>query len=165
MPFGFPISPSRIGPALLAGPAPKDDHDVAILVGEGVTDVLDLREDREWKTRSAEAAVVELERRGIVRHSVPLRDHAAPDWASLGRAADLIDEIVDAGEPGGRPARVLYVHCHAGIERTGYVLVAWHARRNRLTYNESLLLLRRHRPELDPLDDQERLVREWLRQY
>ncbi|MGE0042300.1 MAG: hypothetical protein AB7V01_14040, partial [Vicinamibacterales bacterium] len=79
----YPITPSRITPALLAGPQPVTDQDVARLGGEGVTDVLDLREEYEWKGHRSEVAVKELARHGIRRHAVSMGDHKDPSDDAL----------------------------------------------------------------------------------
>src|SRR5262249_6017467 len=137
---------------------PLTARDVQLLAAEGVTHVLDLREEHEWSPpKAGREALQAMERFGMKRLNVPVEDATAPSTADLNAACRFIDEALQDPE-----ARV-FVHCRGGRERTAAVLVCHYARRHGVPWNEALAALRKGRPELRLLRDQERAVREWLR--
>lgn len=140
---------------LLAGRNPLTALDARWLMARGVTHVLDLREPWEWEGpgRYGKEALDELGR--PVCH-VPVRDMQAPTPDQFTAAVKFLEESLSD------PRAVVYVHCRAGKERTAAILVAYCARRYRLTYDQALQQLRARR-NLVPLRDQERAAREWLR--
>lgn len=103
---------------LYAGRNPLTAVDVAELVRRGVTHVLDLREEHEWRRpgRFGAEAVEALGARGVERRSLVVADLSPPTPAVLDAAVAWIDEVLAKSD-----AKV-FVHCHAGRERTGSVL-------------------------------------------
>jgi len=59
---------------------------------------------------------------------------------------------------GGR----VYVHCRAGVQRTGAIAAAWYARQQACSVDEALALLRQRRPDLEPMVFQTEAARRWL---
>ena len=93
------------------------------LAAEGVTTIVDLRAEDD--IRVDENALGEL---GLTRFHLPLRDGQAP-------SVDLVDrflEIVEQSE--GR----VYVHCGAGVGRTGTMAAAYLVEREGATSAEAL---------------------------
>lgn len=145
---------SIISPQLLAGRNPLTERDVEWLEDMGVTHDLDLREESEWlPPRFGLAAVQRL---GAHRQWLPVQDMGAPTPATLDQACRYLDEVL------ALPGSVVYVHCRAGRERTAAVLVAYFAKLYRMGYDETLTMLRKRRPSLKPLENQEQAVRDWL---
>jgi len=66
----------------------------------------------------------------------------------------LIDESLAKGE-------CVYLHCHAGISRTGLVLTAWACRRLGRPPDVALAWLRERRPVLEPNEGFEVLLEVW----
>jgi protein-tyrosine phosphatase len=93
---------------------------------------------------------------GIVRLNLPIEDMCAPSVGTLDEAVRSIDAALDS--PGTR----VYVHCRAGIERTGCVLVAWYARKHSVDAKAALRALRRRRSDLSPGGEQADVVQQWL---
>lgn len=121
-----------------------------------MTHVLDLREDWEWEPpRFGLEALAGLQD-GVIRRHIPVVDMGAPTPAQLDEAVAFLEETLQ------KPGTLVYVHCRAGAERTGAVLVAFHAWRHRLGYDAALRELRSRRPLLNPLPVQEAAVRRWL---
>jgi ADP-ribosyl-[dinitrogen reductase] hydrolase len=150
---------SRIGERLYAGRNPLTARDVARLAAEGITHVLDLRENWEWIPPRFGAVAVEAMRRcGMHRQHQPIRDLAPPMPADLEAACAFLEEALTD------PAVHVYVHCRAGQERTAAILVAFHACRHGVSYDDALKALQGGRRTLRPLPEQARAVRTWLRQ-
>lgn len=142
---------------LLYGRNPLTADDVEKLIAEGVTRVLDLREDREWSRpdRCGREAVATFEKCGVVRESVPIADTTAPTLEQLDRTWDALSAALSQGD-------TVFVHCRGGIERTGTVIAAFLARRDGLPVDEILRRLEQDSPRLHPLPHQIKAVRRWL---
>jgi len=73
-----------------------------------------------------------------VRH-VPMKDHQAPDTASLYEAATFVRDEVKEG-------KTTLVHCLAGEGRTGCVLAAYLIKERGVAAEEAIRTLRRIKP-------------------
>lgn len=152
-----PFQYDRVAPRLWAGRNPLTAIDIDNLQGAGVTHILDLREDHEWAPpRYGLQALHEIEQAGLTRLHLPITDMGAPRPADLQAAVEFIDRVLNESKTG------LYIHCRAGMERTGAILIAWWARNYKTTYEVALATLREGRPILKPLPSQEAAVRRWL---
>lgn len=152
-PFNCDIVCDRI----TAGRNPLTARDVELLAARGITHILDLREPQEWiEAPFGAEAIEQIEQGGLTRLNVPITDVEAPSPESLDAACRFIDEVVE-----DKSAHI-YIHCRAGIERTGAVLVAYYARRHDVSYDESLAKLRAGRALLKPLSHQAQAARQWL---
>lgn len=152
-----PFEYSRISPCLLAGRHPLTGEDVAQLIAEGVSHILDLRESSEWlPPRLGQEALTAIEQQGLVRGHVAITDGAAPTRDNFARCVAFLDDALS------NPQAQIYVHCRAGMERTAAILIAWYARRERLSYDEALQQLQAKRSVLHPLPWQEEATRLWL---
>jgi ADP-ribosyl-[dinitrogen reductase] hydrolase len=143
---------------LLYGRNPLTARDVEKLITKGVTRALDLREDHEWNRpdRYGREAVAALERSGVVRESVPIKDTTAPRPEQLDRTRQILSNA--------RADRdTVFVHCRGGIERTGTVIAAYLARRDVLPVDETLRGFDECDSRLHPLSHQIEAVRRWLR--
>jgi len=141
-----------------AGRNPLSKEDVDSLAADGITHVLDLRESHEWEPpQVGQEALDAMTRAGIVRLNLPIEDMCAPSLDTLGEAVRFIDAALD--DPKAR----VYVHCHAGIERTACVLVAWYAHAHAVDFKNALAALRRKRDALSPGNEQSDVAREWIR--
>jgi ADP-ribosyl-[dinitrogen reductase] hydrolase len=141
---------------LLYGRNPLTAKDVELLSAAGVNTVLDLREDHEWTrpNRYGREAIAASDWCGIKRESVAIVDGDAPSVDQL----DLTWRVLSEGLAEGS----VYVHCRAGIERTGAVIVAYQARRDGLSLDETLERLNQSNAQLYPLPHQVQVVRQWL---
>ena len=99
----------RLAPWLLLGPA-LDESGYRDLVTQGVTHVVDLREEAE-DDASMMAAL------GLRWRRLPIRDHAAP---SPGQIEDLRAWLTHEPGDGGV---VVYLHCQAGVGRAPTVAI------------------------------------------
>jgi len=140
---------------LFAGRNPLTVVDVVDLRSRGVTHVLDLREEQEWRGpgRFGAEAVEELGRRGVERHIVAVEDLSPPKPAALDDAVAWIEEVL------ANPGTKVFVHCRAGRERTGSVLAAVFVARGVLL--EDALGIIKERCGAAPLPAQVAAVRSW----
>jgi hypothetical protein len=140
-----------------AGRNPLTKADVESLVADGITHVLDLRESHEWSSPwIGQDAIDEMAARGIVRLHLPIVDCCAPSLETLDSAFDFIDDALDS------PKARVYVHCRAGIERTGCVLAAWYGKKHGVGARTALRALQRQRSDLSPGWEQVAAVQQWL---
>lgn len=153
VPFTF----ARLGDRLLAGSSPLTTQDLDTLLLEGITDILDLRRSVEYVDGPCYHAGQACEERGLRRHHVPMCDDSAPSCTEITTAIRCVREVM------ADPERGLFVHCRAGVDRAGAVLVAWFACEHDLTFSESLSLLRERRAPLAPTLEQEQAIRRWLK--
>lgn len=119
---------SKIHPRLWRGEQPPaDDETAAALKGAGIQTIVSLRTDGEPAGtvggRACAPYCVADERglsegRGFRFHHVTLTDFLAPHPAEVANALRLLDEKIDDG-------RTVYVHCRAGVGRTGMITSAW----------------------------------------
>lgn len=100
---------ARVAPWLLVGPV-LDSSGYAALAEEGVTHVLDLRDEASDDPSAMRRLNLEWRR-------VPIRDRTAPTREQL---AD-INAWLDASEP---EQAVLYVHCEGGLGRAPTIAIA-----------------------------------------
>ena len=153
-----PFATYPVVPRVRAGRCPLSELDVAALAASGITHLLDLRERHEFEGPRLYGvdAVVSLARHGITRLSVPIPDARAPSPAQLTLAVEWLRTTLSLAE-----SRV-YVHCRAGVERTGTILLAWYALERDLPIREALAELRAKAPMVRPLPHQVEAARAWL---
>ena len=149
-----------VEPRLLTGRQPLTELDARELARHGVTHVLDLREEREWSApgRHGADALSELAALGIERLALPIADGEAPDPATLDLAVEFLDRATGRAGSAGRA----YVHCRAGIERTGTVILAFRAWRDDQSVDRALDALTGPESPFSPLPWQVDAVRRWL---
>jgi ADP-ribosylglycohydrolase len=147
----------EIAPSVFAGRAPIFRRDVWRLRSLGITHILDLREDHEWDGpgRRGSSAIQEIDRLGLPRFQVAIKDMGTPSVRHLDQAVAFIDAALHLG---GK----VYVHCRAGVQRTGAIAAAWYAKQQGCSVDEAIELLRQRRPDLEPMVFQMKAARDWL---
>lgn len=150
--FGF----GRIDAQLLSGSMPADAGDVAQLRAAGVTAVVNLCDELEYDEGEYEDVAAAYAASGITETRLPTEDHGHLLPGLLERATDAVLARMGAGD-------VVYVHCRAGWQRSATVAAATLARRDDLTLDDALDVVRRGRPDADPLPHQREDLRTWWR--
>jgi hypothetical protein len=132
------------------------------LILAGIRICIDLTKPGEIEPSYREIFLEELSHYGYVGqyHHFPIYDFGIPDTDQLVRTLDKIDECVTGSRP-------VYVHCRAGIGRTGLVVGCYLVRHGK-TGNEALMTIKQLRstissswmqsPETDAQVD---FVRNW----
>jgi len=82
---------------------------------------------------------------------VPMKDHQAPDAASLDEAATFIRDKVKDG-------KTTLVHCLAGEGRTGCVLAAYLIKERGIAADEAIRTLRRIKPSFVEREQEEAVL-------
>lgn len=147
----------EIAPGVYAGRAPIFRRDVWKLQSLGVTHILDLREAHEWDGpgRRGSSAIMEIDRLGLARLPVAIKDMGTPSARHLDEAVGFMDAALHLGG-------TVYVHCRAGVQRTGAIAAAWYARREACSVDEAIEKLRVRRPDFEPMVFQVLAARSWL---
>lgn len=157
---GIPrFSTYKVSAGLCGGRNPLTGLDVADLIENGVRRIVDLREEHEWTGpgRYGAEAVAAVDWCGLQRIHLPIRDGSAPASEDLDHTWKILHQ--DPVDTSG----AVYVHCRAGQERTGAILVAHLARQKGLRYRESLGRLQKADCPIHLLPNQEWAVRQWLK--
>ncbi|HEY0686954.1 MAG TPA: ADP-ribosylglycohydrolase family protein [Steroidobacter sp.] len=131
------------------------------LLHAGINSFIDLTEEGELP--AYDALLAELSEQHIRYRRLPIIDHGLPDTpAHMARILDLIDSELAAG-------RRVYVHCHAGIGRTG-TTIGCHLIRSGLASEEAIDRLQelwqqcgraKRWPTIPETDEQLEFVRLW----
>jgi protein-tyrosine phosphatase len=134
------------------------------LIQAGIRSCIDLTKPGELEPSYREIFLEELslyDFEGDYYH-FPIYDFGVPDTDQLVRTLDKIDESITDNQP-------VYVHCRAGIGRTGLVVGCYLARHGR-TGNEALMAIRQLRSSVSSswmqspeTDAQVNFVRNWGR--
>lgn len=144
--YGF----ADVDERLIIGALPLDEADVRMLAGLGVTRVLNLVEDREYRgyRRNARAQVqAALTRAGIAEQRLATEDFGSISPELLDRCAALVNRWLDQRE-------VVYVHCRAGRQRSATVAAAALALRERSDPDSALEAIQARKPSATPLPHQ-----------
>ncbi len=145
-PFTGPFTRSywvRAG-QLLAGPFPNQHIDV--LIEAGVTAIINLTQPREGGYAGFLPHTITHYRRSVEDFSVPPREQIIA-------ILDKIDQLLAEGN-------TVYVHCWAGIGRTGTIIGCWLVRHG-MDGDAALGLLRERRGRLPETPEQREMVRTW----
>lgn len=112
------VEPQR----LAAGEYP-DAETLAALIAEGLGGFIDLTPETGLRGYAAEAArLAAAAGRDALHRRFPIADFTVPEIPTMRAILDAIDEWLAT-------QRRVYVHCHAGIGRTGTVIGCWLVRR------------------------------------
>ena len=160
LPYGtYWVQPGR----LMAGPNPASWNDnqtrqrVRRLLDLGVTFFLDLTETGETKSYQLLLdSETMLSKRELVYRQMPIRDMDVPGHDRMTTILDMIDTAINR-------EHVVYVHCMAGLGRTGTVIGCYLVRHG-LTGEEALdeiVRLRGGRTDSPQTDEQCYMVRTW----
>ncbi len=115
------VDPARFA----AGAYPAAPADLAALVAAGIGGFVDLTPARDPGGYADDAArLARAAGRDALHRRFPIRDFGLPEIATMRTILDAIDEWLAA-------RRAVYVHCHAGIGRTGTVVACWLVRHGR----------------------------------
>ncbi len=115
---------------LAASGFPSSRDQVRWLSRKGVKSILTLTEaplPQEW-----------VEGTGMSVKNLPMRDHEPPAAGALAEAADYIERELASG-------RVLLVHCLAGSGRTGCALAAYLMKKDGMSADQAIRLVRKKR--------------------
>ncbi|MBL8664848.1 MAG: dual specificity protein phosphatase family protein [Candidatus Odyssella sp.] len=115
------IEPQR----LAAGAYPAAPFDLAVLIAAGIGGFVDLTPAGDHGGYASEAArLARAAGREALHRRFPIRDFGLPEIATMRAILDAIDGWLAARRP-------VYVHCHAGLGRTGTVVACWLVRHGR----------------------------------
>ena len=157
------MSPGRVLAGEYPGSVDLDDARSKLrwLLETGVSAIFDLTEAGELEPYST-VLTEEANRLGVApeHQRWPIRDVSSPTVEAMTEMLDAIDEAVEAG-------KVVYLHCMAGLGRTGVVVGCYLVRHGR-SGEEALVEIARLRRDLpygsmdSPYTDGQRnMVREW----
>jgi len=151
--FGF----AEVAEGLWVGAYPTDADDVAEIAALGVTRVLNLCEDVEYRPAQRAAVEASLGGAGLVEDRVCLVDYGGLPLAALDRAARRVVSWLEDGER-------VYLHCRAGWQRSATVAGAVVALRDGVGVGEALRRIQARKPTAEPLDRQRRDLAAWAEQ-
>lgn len=136
-----------VAPALFTGSYPQDAADVAVLRAAGITTVVNLCRDEEYRPGARAVVSAAYAAAGIVEHRLASVDYGGLAPELLERGAVTAAAALDDGH-------TVYVHCRAGWQRSATVAAATLVVRDGIDAGAALVAIRRRRPEARPLPHQ-----------
>lgn len=143
-----------VAPALFTGSYPQDARDVEALAAAGITTVVNLCRDGEYRPGARAAVGAAYAAAGIVEYRLPSEDYGGLAPELLERGAALVGAALDAGA-------TVYVHCRAGWQRSASVAAAALVVRDGIDVPAALAAIRRRRPDARPLPHQVEDLLRW----
>ncbi len=137
----------EVAPGLCTGAYPQDAADVAVLLAGGVTTVVNLCADEEYRPGARAVVAAAYAQAGVVEHRLASDDygHLAPGLLTAG--ARVVGDALDAGDR-------VYLHCRAGWQRSATVAAAALVVRDGVDPRDALDAIRARRRVARPLDHQ-----------
>ncbi len=148
--YGF----AEVDRNLVVGAVPADHSDVGQLADIGVTRVLNLVEDGEY--RPGQRADVEL---GYEVAEIQEVRFSTVDFGGL--SGRLLERASDQVLVWLNQDQLVYLHCRAGWQRSATVAAAVVARRHEVDPETALAIIGRRKPTAYPLPHQRADLREW----
>ncbi|HEX3801594.1 MAG TPA: dual specificity protein phosphatase family protein [Solirubrobacteraceae bacterium] len=140
---------------LIVGALPLDETDVRMLSTLGVTRVLNLVEDDEYKRGARRKVERALERAGIEEHRLSTEDFGNLTPELLEQATVQVNAWLDDGE-------TVYLHCRAGWQRSAAVAAGAIALRAGVSLDTALRMVQALKNTADPLPHQREDLQRWF---
>jgi protein-tyrosine phosphatase len=148
--YGF----AEVLDGLVVGAYPLDRDDVTALQRAGITRVLNLVADDEYRPGERAEVQAAYDAAGITEHRLRLIDFGHLPADQLEEAIRIVHDSL------GRDGRT-YLHCRAGWQRAAAVAAAAIAAREGLEVEQALEYVRQRKPTADPLPHQREDLRRW----
>jgi protein-tyrosine phosphatase len=148
--YGF----ADIFDGLTIGAYPLDAEDVAMLEWAGVERVMNLVEDKEYRSGERDAVESALLSAGIEEHRLSLTDYGGLPAEELESAVREVSGWLDEGAK-------TYLHCRAGWQRSAAVAAGVVAIRADIDIDDALEYVQSRKPSADPLPHQRDDLRRW----
>ena len=139
---------------LIVGAYPLDEDDVAAVARLGVSRVLNLTEDAEYRPGEREAVQRALTAAGIEERRLALTDYGGLPPQALETAVQEVSTWLEEGDR-------TYLHCRAGWQRAAAVAAGVVALRKGVEIDEALAYVQQRKPSADPLPHQREDLRRW----
>jgi atypical dual specificity phosphatase len=140
---------------LIVGALPLDEADVHMLSGLGVSRVLNLVEDGEYKRGARRKVERALEKSGIGERRLGTEDFGNLSPELLEQATGQVNEWLDEGQ-------IVYLHCRAGWQRSAAVAAGAVALRTGVDLDTALRMVQALKNTAEPLPHQREDLQRWL---
>jgi atypical dual specificity phosphatase len=139
---------------LIVGAVPSDASDVRQIAMMGVTRVLNLVEDREYRPGARQRVEGALEDADIVEQRLSSEDYGGLSGDLLDKASSVVNAWLDEGQ-------VVYLHCRAGWQRSATVAGAVLSVREQIDPDSALRQIQARKPTAQPLPHQREDLLAW----
>lgn len=135
-----------INDKLIIGSRPENEGDIIQLAKLGVTGVLNLQSDSDFRYLGVVWSVIW---RLHLQHGQEIQRVAISDF-DPGAIIEKIPEAVEVLDALAKAHERVYLHCSAGINRSPSIGIAWLALRADMTVDDALALVLQRRPAAQP---------------
>jgi protein-tyrosine phosphatase len=140
---------------LVVGALPLDEADVRLLSSLGVSRVLNLVEDHEYRRGARRKVERALAKEDIQELRMPTEDYAGLSAELLERATAQVNAWLNEGE-------IVYLHCRAGWQRSAAVAAGVIALRDGIDLDTALERVQALKNTADPLPHQREDLQRWF---
>ncbi len=139
---------------LIIGAYPLDERDVAAVARLGITRLLNLVQDSEYRDGQRAEVQAALAVAGVAETRLPLIDYGNLPIEQLQDAVETVVAWLRGGER-------VYLHCRAGWQRSAAVAAGAVATVDGIGIDAALDQIQRRKPTADPLPHQRRDLARW----